>query len=162
MTFRKWVFFCMALFTKPIILTNIYYNGRRGLGLKKLETFCGRRWMRAGSHSAAGREKVGRNNISLNQIGTFWDSLLILKSKANYPDQNWSSKCKHRLGCIYLGAEFSSSDLSHILLGACRNGCRVKGGSIQMKISISPYVLSMHSLTRMKFVGAPQSWSAQM
>lgn len=62
----------MALFAKPVTLMNsIFYNSRRDLGQKKLETFCGRRWVRTGSHSASGRGKVGRGTISLNQIGTF-------------------------------------------------------------------------------------------
>lgn len=54
-----------------MLKNSIFYNNRRDLGQKKLETFCGRRWVRAGSHSAAGRGRVGRDTISLNQTGTF-------------------------------------------------------------------------------------------
>jgi len=52
-------------------MNSIFFNSRRDLGQKKLETFCRRRWVRAGPHNAAGKGKVGRDTVSLDQIGTF-------------------------------------------------------------------------------------------
>lgn len=42
-------------------MNSIFYNSKRDLGQKKLEIFCGRRWMKAGSCFAEEEEGVGLN-----------------------------------------------------------------------------------------------------
>lgn len=62
----------MALFTRAVSLMNsIFYNSTKDMGQKKLETFCGRKWVRVESHRAVGRGRVVSDTISLNQMGRF-------------------------------------------------------------------------------------------
>lgn len=76
-----------------MLKNSIFYNNRRNLGQKKLETFCGRRWVRAGSHCSRER-KSGKGHYQFKSDGYILTVFFkTMNSKPNYSDQNWSPKC---------------------------------------------------------------------